>query len=116
MADKKYPTLGNHFEWSLDYAEEVGEFFDMPSMVEPVHNLTLEEIVRDYSRGILHPSRTPLYDDGEDIQEVDEVDDIVDIFPNSEQKLSPAGAEKVEESSKTPPAATPESDDSSPEQ
>lgn len=116
MADKKYPTLGNHFEWSLDYVEEVGEFFDMPSMVEPVHNLTLEEIVRDYSRGILHPSRTPLYDDGEDITEVDEVDDIVDIFPGSSAGSQQALEKKVEESPKTPPAATPETDDSSPEQ
>lgn len=118
MADKKYPTLGNHFEWSLDYAEEVGEFFDMPSMVEPVHNLTLEEIVRDYSRGILHPSRTALYDEGDDITEVEPLEDFVDVYDSP----SPTVIRDSHEV-KTPPAATPETseaspmaDDSSPEQ
>lgn len=111
---EKYPSLGNHFDWSLGYIEDPGEFFDAPSMCEPVHNLSLEEIVRDYSRGILHPSLTPMYDDGEDIQEVDPIDDLVDIFPNSEPKLFKASAPIVEEI--PTPAATPEPDASSPEQ
>lgn len=115
MATKeKYPSLGNHFDWSLGYIEDPGEFFDAPSMCEPVHNLSLEEIVRDYSRGILHPSLTPMFDDGEDIQEVEPIDDLVDIFPNFEPRPSKSLAPIVEE---TPtPAAIPEPDASSPEQ
>lgn len=118
MADKKYPDYGNHFSWSEDWKIEKGEFFDAPSMVEPVHNLTLEEIVRDYSRGILHPSRTPLYDEGDDITEVELFEDFVDVYD------SPVPTEiRDSHEVKTPPAATletselpPMADDSSPEQ
>lgn len=117
MADKvKYPTLGNHFVWSLGYVEEPGEIFDAPSMCEPVHNLTLEEIVRDYSRGILHPSRTPIYDDGDDIVEVEDPEDLVDVLPSFSPGSKQASEETVEETSKTSPAATPESAPSGPEQ
>lgn len=117
MADKvKYPTLGNHFDWSLDYVDESGEFFDAPSMCEPVHNLTLEEIVRDYSRGILHRSRTPIYDDGDDVEETEDPEDLVDVLPSSSLGSKQAQEETVEENPKTPPAATPESAPFGPEQ
>lgn len=110
MADKvKYPTLGNHFDWSLGYVEEPGEFFDAPSMCEPVHNLTLEELVRDYSRGILHPSRTPLYDEGDDIIEVEPLEDLVDVY-DSPASTQIRDSHEVE----TPPAATPETSEVSP--
>lgn len=38
-----------------------------PSMVEPCHNLSLEELLRDYTRGIVHSERQAFYDDGEDV-------------------------------------------------
>lgn len=117
MAEEiKCPDYGNHFTWSKDYIDEVGEFFDAPSMCEPVHNLTLEELVRDYSRGILHPSRTPIFDDGDDIVEVEDPEDLVDVFPSFSPGSKQAQTEIVEETSKTPPAATPESAPSGPEQ
>lgn len=41
-----------------------------PSIVEPCHNLSLEEIVRDYSRGIVHSQREGLYDVGDDVPDI----------------------------------------------
>lgn len=38
-----------------------------PSMVEPCHNLSLEELVRDYTLGIVHSERPAMYDDGDDV-------------------------------------------------
>lgn len=52
-------------------------------MCEPVHNLTIEEILRDYSRGIVHPSHPAMFDDGDDVEEVDMMDDILDLQPDS---------------------------------
>ena len=77
---KEIKSLGNHGTWCYDYLEEKGEVFTMPSMCEPVHNLSIEEILRDYSRGIMHPSRTPIYDDGDDITEVEPLEDLVDVW------------------------------------
>lgn len=74
-----------------------------PSMCEPVHNLTLEEIIRDYSRGIVHTTRQAFYDDGEDVHDVEDFEDVVDlvvpedISPNLELGSSQAPEENVPE-------------------
>lgn len=51
-----------------------------PSMVEPCHNLSIAEILADYSRGIVHSQREGIYDDGDDLpDEIAEFEDFVDI-------------------------------------
>lgn len=45
------------------------EVMDQPSMCEPSPSISLEQMVRDYSRGIIHSSRIGYYDYGEDIPE-----------------------------------------------
>ena len=95
------------------------EKFTEPSMVEPVHNLSIEEILRDYSLGITHTTRQPMYDKGDDLpdQPIEVLEDIVDFHPgyhplqvpddlpeevpekeSSPLGSSPAGEEKGEES------------------
>lgn len=51
-----------------------------PSMVEPCHNLSIAEILSDYSRGIVHSQREGIYDDGDDLpDDIFEFEDLVDI-------------------------------------
>lgn len=70
---------------------KTGETFTEPSMVEPVHNLSIEEILRDYSRGITHSTREGFFDDGDEIVAVDNYDDITD-FIGTTSNLPPASA------------------------
>lgn len=84
-----------------------------PSIVEPVHNLSLEDLVRDYSLGILHPQSPALYDEGEDISPVDPIEDFVDLIPNSDFGSAPAGEDFVPE--KETPPDLPDSAPDSPE-
>lgn len=85
---KEEIRLKSRVEWLQE--EDPGFTFTEPSMVEPVHNLSLEEILRDYSRGIVHSfSRQPMYDEGEDLPEdLEEVEDFSDFF---QEPASPAG-------------------------
>lgn len=73
-----YRAIATHF---------AGESGFGPSMVEPCNNLSLEQIVRDYSRGILHPSLDALYDEGDDIP-----DDMQDLADLTDLVTSPAPA------------------------
>ena len=80
---KETPRLKTRVEWNQE--EDPGFTFTEPSMVEPVHNLSLEEILRDYSRGIVHTfNRTPYYDDGDDVpdDEIVDLDDFGDFLPD----------------------------------
>lgn len=56
-----------------------------PSMVEPCHNLSLEELIRDYTRGIVHTERVAYYDDGVDVPDEPIVvpSDISEVMPKS---------------------------------
>lgn len=93
-----FPRLKTRIEWMEE--DDPGFFNTEPSIVEPAHNLSLEEILRDYSRGIVHTTRTPLYDEGDDVpDDLEEFDDIVDILPTSVAQLDKASAENE---SKTP--------------
>lgn len=81
-----YPSVRS--QWNE--AEKHSEHFDMPSMVEPVHNLSLQEILENYSRGILPVSqRQAFYDDGDDITPVQDYDDISEVVDH--QVLNPDG-------------------------
>ncbi|QCS36683.1 hypothetical protein [Capybara microvirus Cap3_SP_612] len=62
----------------------IGEINYAPSMTEDAHLLSIEQIVKDYSRGILHPefNHSAVYDDGEEISNVQNYDDLTDLFPN----------------------------------
>lgn len=58
------------------------EHFTEPSMVEPCHNLSIEEILRDYRLGIVHSTRKDaLYDEGDGVEELELMDDISDVMP-----------------------------------
>lgn len=59
------------------------EHFTEPSMVEPCHNLSIEEILRDYTLGIVHSTRQALYDPGDSLESVDIPEDIVDFMPET---------------------------------
>lgn len=106
----KSPRLKTRFEWSQE--EDPGFTFTEPSMCEPVHNLTLEEILRDYSRGIVHTfARTPMYDEGEDLPDdpVQEFDDIVDFLPDTSESLTPEPpADPEPDQAPTPEPSEPE--------
>lgn len=57
------------------------EHFTEPSMVEPCHNLSIEEILRDYRLGIVHSTRKDaLYDEGDGVEELEIMDDISDVM------------------------------------
>lgn len=74
-----YLAIASHFE---------GEGPFPPSMVEPCNNLSLEQIVKDYTRGIVHPSLNAMYDEGDDIpDDMQEIADLTDL-----QTASPAAA------------------------
>lgn len=90
------------------------EHFTEPSMVEPCHNLSIEEILRDYTLGIVHSTRHAMYDPGDSLDPVDMPEDFVDFMPEThplsfqdpseypdketpEEKLPPAGDESVPE-------------------
>lgn len=95
------PRLKSRIEWM----EEVDPGFENtePSIVEPVHNLSLEEILRDYSRGIVHTTRTPFYDEGDDVpDDLEEFDDIVDIFPTPAVQLDEVSPESESKSTNPP--------------
>lgn len=86
---KESPRLKTRVEWSQE--EDPGFTFTEPSMVEPVHNLSLEEILRDYSRGIVHTfNRTPYYDEGDDVPDDDllDIEDFSDLL-SDEPEVSP---------------------------
>lgn len=56
-----------------------------PSMVEPCHNLSLEELIRDYTRGIVHTERVAYYDDGDGVPDepIQVPSDISEVIPKS---------------------------------
>lgn len=87
-----------------------GQTFTEPSMVEPVHNLSLEEIIRDYTRGITHSFREGLYDSGDEVVAIDNYDDITDLIGNT-SNLPPAsaGAAQMADGSQPPLGAVPAS-------
>lgn len=64
-----------------------GEVNNEPSMVEITHNLSLEQIMNDYCRGIVHSEleRNGIYDadDNEEFEEPDFITDIVDLMPTA---------------------------------
>lgn len=68
--------------WSEE--DKHGEDNFPPSIVEPCHNLSLEELVRDYSRGIVHPESSAIYDsdydDSDEIREVNVPEDISEVL------------------------------------
>lgn len=77
-----YLAIASHFEGEKDFG---------PSMVEPCNNLSLEQIVKDYSRGIMHPTLQGMYDDGDDVPEfVDELRDLTDLQANPQSATRPA--------------------------
>lgn len=59
------------------------EHFTEPSMVEPCHNLSIEEILRDYTLGIVHSTRRGMYDPGDSMDLVDMPEDFVDFMPET---------------------------------
>lgn len=67
----------------------------LPSMTEVVPQLSVEDIFRDYCRGVLHPSRPGMYDpdhitdDNFDVPEI--FDDFSDLY---EQSLVPSPVEE----------------------
>lgn len=72
---------------------KAGQTFTEPSMVEPVHNLSIEEILRDYSRGITHTFREGRYDEGDEVEPVAEMEDFVDLLPTSSPLPDPSETE-----------------------
>lgn len=61
---------------TFPYAEQMSE----PSMTEPSPSISLEQMVRDYSRGIVHTSRVGYYDNGDDIpDDFHEPEDISEV-------------------------------------
>lgn len=83
-----------------------------PSIVEPVHNLSLEDLVRDYSLGILHPQSPALYDEGEDISPVEPLEDFVDLM---DTPYSPQILDSQEDMPEDSPGSSPDPAPDSPE-
>lgn len=54
-------------------------------MTEPSPSISLEQMVRDYSRGIVHSSRVAYYDNGDDIEDPTEPEDISEVFDYAER-------------------------------
>lgn len=56
----------------------------LPSMTEIVPQLSVEEIFRDYCRGVVHPSRPGMYDpddvNDDNFEEVEEQEDFSELF------------------------------------
>lgn len=86
-----------------------GEVITMPSMTEDSHILSLEQLVKDYSRGIVHNEcyRQAYYDDGDDMTPITDYEDMTDIYRpesgglNNEESHSTADpAERSAESDK----------------
>lgn len=71
-----------------------------PSMVEPCHNLSIEELLRDYTRGITHTERDAFYDDGDDVQEVQVYNDIAEL-ENSKPAMPAKTVDEVGKPSET---------------
>lgn len=95
----KIITLPCRYTWgNSDGPGDVQTDFG-PSMCEPVHNLTLEEIIRDYSRGIVHTTRQAFYDEGDDVHDVEDFEDVVDLVGSSDP---------ISEASPAPPALDPD--------
>lgn len=107
---EKNLTLGNHLTWLQ--TDPQAEHFDAPSMCEPVHNLSIEEIVRDYSRGIVHNFGPVYYDEGDDIEEVPRFEDLTDL-ESSENPLDdvvpPVTQKEPQASSDSEPDSHPDS-------
>lgn len=70
----------------------------LPTMTEVVPQLSVEEIFRDYCRGVLHPSRQGMYDpdyiDDDNFDEVEPFDDISEIYEPSIPEPAPAPIEE----------------------
>lgn len=78
-----------------------------PSMVEPCNNLSLEQIVKDFSRGIVHPSMPAMYDDGVDIpEEMNEISDFTDLHEANPRTPAPDSKAKPKEDGKSEPPAS----------
>lgn len=81
----------------------------LPTMTEVVPQLSVEEIFRDYCRGVLHPSRQGMYDpdyiDDDNFDEVEPFDDLSEIFEPSVPEPAPAPGD---EPPSTDPEAVPE--------
>lgn len=103
---KDSPKLGTLLDWAKGDLNL--EHFSEPSMVEPCHNLSLQEIVRDYSLGIVHPSRRVAYfDDGDDMDQVDVIDDVLDFVDNDSHSLRLQPEEVPQEDPAPEPSLTP---------
>lgn len=75
MEKKKHKSI-----YEALYVEPTPEPEFGPSMVEPCHNLSIADILADYSRGIAHSTRETFYDDGDDLPEdLEQIEDLVDI-------------------------------------
>ena len=93
---KKLGTLEDWAKGDLNL-----EHFTEPSMVEPCHNLSIEEILRDYSLGIVHSTRQALYDPGDSMDQVDIPEDIVDFMPETH----PLSFQVLDQDDTLPPAS-----------
>lgn len=71
--------INSYREKALLYKGEVNH---APSMTEDAHILSLETLVKDYTRGIVHNEcyRQAFYDDGEDIEPVNVPEDLTDLY------------------------------------
>lgn len=85
------------------------EVMNEPSMTEPSPSISLEQMVRDYSRGIIHSSRVSYFDDGEEVpddfhepEDISEVHESEPSLPSRRRKTTPP-APPVE-----PPAPEPD--------
>lgn len=86
-----------------------------PLLVEVVPQLSVEQIFRDYCRGILHPSLPGgMYDpddvDDDNIQDVDEPEDISELYISAppQVKLNEPPKDEPDETPKDEPDETPE--------
>lgn len=84
---------------TLPFSEVMNE----PSMCEPSSTISLEQMVRDYSRGILHSSRVGYYDNGEEVEDPTEPEDISEVF-EYEQKLRSRKRTPAKVPDQVPPA------------
>lgn len=80
---------------------------NLPSMTEVVPQLSVEEIFRDYCRGVLHPARPGIYDPVES----DEVEDVFEPEGIEDFDLyeKPVSAPAPKEPDNKEPAHEPES-------
>lgn len=99
MAKESIRELWRKISATLPYSEVMNE----PSMCEPSPTISLEQMVRDYSRGILHSSRVGYYDNGEEVEDPTEPEDISEVF-EYEQKLRSVKRTPAKVPDQVPPA------------